>query len=88
MGMADYKIYLTLASLRRLYKAMENYMPSKEFIREEQEMLPGGDIRTKGNAWLRQAWSKSKANRVPREAEFRRLVGLLSTRHMLCPLAH
>ena len=75
-------------SLRRLYKAMEKYMPSKDFIREEQEMLPGGDIRIKGNAWLRKAWSKTKGNRVPREAEFRRLIGFLSTRHNLCPLAH
>ena len=75
------------SSPRRLYKAMEKYMPSKDFIREEQEMLPGGDIRIKGNAWLRKAWSKSGGNRVPREAEFRRLVGFLMTQHNLCSLA-
>lgn len=59
-------------------------MPEASVIREEQEMLPGGDIRVKGNSWLRKAWAKSKACRVPREAEFRRVVRHLSNRHSLC----
>ena len=66
---------------------MEKYMPDPEVIREEQELLPGGDIRYRGNAWIRKAWSKSKASRVPREAEFRKVVRHLTHRHSLCILA-
>ena len=75
---------LIFGHLRKLAKAMEKYMPESSTIREEQEMLPGGDIRVKGNSWLRKAWTKSKASRVPREAEFRRVVRHLANRHSLC----
>ena len=57
-------------------------------IREEQELIPGGDIRIKGNQWIRKAWTKSKARRVPREPEFRKLVSQLNQHHNLCILAH
>ena len=73
--------------LRRLRRAMEKLM-SIESIREEQELIPGGDIRIKGNHWLRKAWSKSKATRVPREPEFRKLVSELNQRHKLCILVY
>ena len=44
-----------------------------EVAREEQELVPGGDIRIRGNSWLRQAFSKSRIKRVPREGEFRKV---------------
>lgn len=61
-------------------------MPDPALIREEQELIPGGDIRIKGNGWLRKAWSKCGSSRVPREAEFRKLVGHLAHHHSLCIL--
>ena len=42
--------------LRKLRKAVERYMPDPATIQEEQELVPGGDIRILGNAWLRKAW--------------------------------
>ena len=59
-------------------------MPDVKMIQEEQELVPGGDIRIKGNGWLRTAWWKSKVNRVLRESEFRKVVHHLSHRHDLC----
>ena len=35
---------LIFGHLRKLAQAMEKYMPESSTIREEQEMLPGGDI--------------------------------------------
>ena len=72
--------------LRKLRKAIERYMPDPKTIQEEQELVPGGDIRILGNAWLRKAWQKSKCTRVPREAEFRKLVRLVAEQHSLCIL--
>ena len=72
--------------LRKLRKSMERYMPDVAVIQEDQELCPGGDIRTKGNSWLRTAWQKCQAKRVPRESEFRKLVGIIAERHSLCIL--
>lgn len=57
-------------------------------VNEEKELLPGGDIRQKGNKWMRKAWSKCMGTiaRVPREALFRKVVRHLVHRHHLCPL--
>ena len=65
---------------------MEKIIPDVKVIREEEELVPGGDIRIRGNAWLRKAWQKSKAQRVPRESEFRRLVRMITERQSLCIL--
>ena len=65
---------------------MEKYLPDVQTLREEQELVPGGDIRIRGNGWLRRAWQKSKVTRVPREAEFRKLVRMVAERHSLCIL--
>ena len=72
--------------LRKLRKAVERYMPDPATIQEEQELVPGGDIRILGNAWLRKAWHKARCTRVPREAEFRKLVRVLAEQHSLCIL--
>ena len=65
---------------------MDKFLPDVKVIREEEELVPGGDIRIRGNAWLRKAWQKSRAQRVPRESEFRRLVRMITERHSLCIL--
>ena len=50
-------------------------MPVKS-IEGNQELIPGGDIRIRGNQWLREAWDSmnNKVARVPREAEIRRVI--------------
>lgn len=70
--------------LRQLRKAMERHMP--EGIKEEQELIPGGDLRIAGNAWLRQVWVDAGIARVPREAEVRKVVKQLAHRCDICSL--
>ena len=77
-----------IGHLRRIFKAMERYMPDAASIHEEKELVPGGDLRIKGNWWLRRAWRKSKATRVPREMEFRKNLRTLIQRHSLCNLVY
>jgi hypothetical protein len=55
-------------------------------VKKDQELVPGGDIRRKGNMWLRKAWEKCKATRVPREAELRKVVRQLAHRQKWCIL--
>ena len=63
---------------------MQEALPDS--CREEQELVPGGDLRLLGNAWLRQAWEASKIERVPREAEVRKVVHQLINLVDVCPL--
>ena len=42
-----------------------------EKVKADEELVAGGDLRAKGNAWLRAAWSKSGIKKVPRETQFR-----------------
>ena len=65
-------------------KSIERYIPDN--VKEEQELVPGGDIRRKGNMWLRRAWEKCRATRLPRETELRKVVRLLVHRHKWCIL--
>ena len=58
-----------------------------ESLKEEQELLPGGDIRVLGNGWVRKAWEDSKVARAPREGEVRRVVHQLDNIHGICILA-
>ena len=51
---------------------MQKHMP--ESCKEEQELVPGGDLRISGNSWLRRAFDESRSQRVPREGEVRRVV--------------
>ena len=54
--------------------------------KEEQELLPGGDLRLGGNAWLRKAFDASRVRRVPREAEVRKVVHQLVNIVDVCTL--
>ena len=57
-------------------------------LKEEQELVPGGDLRIRGNSWLRNAFDDSQVNRVPRENEVRKVVRHLVQDHpTLCTLA-
>lgn len=53
-------------------------------VREEQELVPGGDIRLSGNAWLRSAWDDSQITRVCREAEVRKVIYQLANLYDVC----
>ena len=55
-----------------------------DVVKEEMALCPGGDIRQRGNKWLRTAFIKSKIKRVPREAEFRKLIKHLADTYKLC----
>lgn len=57
-------------------------------ILESQEMVPGGDLRFRGNEWLRHAWEsvEHKIRRVPREGEVRKIVAQLVHHHHICVL--
>ncbi|CAK9052406.1 unnamed protein product [Durusdinium trenchii] len=69
---------------RKLRREMVVHM-NKDDIQEERIMVQGGDIRQRGNQWLRKAWQKSGVTRVPREAEFRKIVRSLASQYNLCP---
>ena len=56
-------------------------------IVEDQELLPGGDLRYAGNSWLRKVWTDCNIHRVPREAEFRNVVAhIVAKNPRVCPL--
>ena len=69
---------------RRLRKLMMSAMPDD--CREEQELVPGGDLRLAGNTWLRKVWEDSRIKRVPRENDVRRVVNQLVNLTDVCPL--
>ena len=56
-------------------------------LKEDQELVPGGDIRINGNMWLRAAFDSARLRRVPREGEVRRVIHQVVTIHDLCALA-
>lgn len=56
--------------MRKLVEEMVKRVPVATVAKEEA-LVPGGDIRTKGNEWLRAAFQASGLARVPREAQMR-----------------
>ena len=62
--------------LRTLRKCMVEVM-DPDLIREECQMIPGGDIRQRGNGWIRDAWGKAGIQRIPREHEFAKIIANL-----------
>lgn len=72
--------HLLTLYLRRLRRCMLDMMDAVT-IKEEMALVPGGDIRQSGNRWLRKAFESSNIKRVPREAEFRKLVNSVESIH-------
>lgn len=68
--------------LRRLRKSMEKHIPRS--CKEDQFLIPGGDLRRLGNQWLRKAFDEAKVNRTPREGEVRKVIGQLSNILDIC----
>ena len=46
-------------------------------VKMEGELLPGGDIRLKGNLWVRSAYKGAGLERVPREGPVREALNRL-----------
>ena len=46
-------------------------------ISVDDDIVPGGDIRVRGNAWLRSAFKATGLGKIPRETQFRLAVGKL-----------
>ena len=55
-----------------------------DLIREEKQMIPGGDIRQRGNGWIRDACGKAGIERLPREHEFAKIIANLCHHYKLC----
>ena len=71
--------------VRRLRKAMMKHLPM--WCQEEQELVPGGDLRLAGNGWLRKAWDGcTRIKRVPRESEIRKVVYQIANMTDVCTL--
>lgn len=51
-------------------KAMIDHAPLQS-IKTNMELVSGGDLRSKPNAWLRSAWQSSNLKKVPRERQVR-----------------
>lgn len=66
-------------------------MPDKNAIQRDGEICAGGDIRKKGNKWLRDVYEKYEKGdfrRVPRLPEVIKVVRLLDMKKNLSRLAH
>ena len=59
-----------------------------DLVKEEREIVPGGDLRIRGNGWLRDAFANSEMQRVPREPEFRKVIRIITDKHKLCSLPY
>lgn len=62
--------YTGLILLRRLVKGILDRIPVETVVKDEA-LIPGGDLRTKGNSWLRSAFEAAQLKRVPRERQIR-----------------
>ena len=55
-----------------------------DMVQKEEALGAGGDIRSKGNEWLRSAFVASGLPRVPREVQIRLAVGLVVRKKKIC----
>lgn len=76
---------LGLVRHRLLYKAMLEKIPVDDVL-QNLEIVPGGDLRVKGNQWLRSSYVLAGLTKVPRETQVRLAVEKLSRKKRLCTL--
>ena len=60
---------------------MVEKMPNGKSI--EDDLICGGDLRARGNAWLRSAFVASKLTKVPRENQIRMAVKKLMVKRKM-----
>lgn len=70
-------------NLRSLYQEMLSRMPTN--ISLDDDLVPGGDIRIRGNSWLRSAFKATQLESVPRETQFRLAVGKIMAKRKVGP---
>lgn len=59
-----------ISDLRILLSTMLEKVPV-DHVKRTFEFVPGGDLRSSQNSWLRSAWERSELKKVPREKQFR-----------------
>ena len=62
---------------------MHSRMPTN--ISLDDDLVPGGDMRIRGNSWLRSAFKATKLESVPRETPFRLAVGKIMAKRKVGP---
>ena len=55
-----------------------------ETVRKNHEMLPGGDLRSSNNLWVRSAWTHSELKVVPREKQIKMIFEKMGKKMKLC----
>lgn len=58
--------------LRLLLNAMKAHIPA--VVQQQGELCVGGDVRRKGNKWLRTAYAESGIKKVPRQPDIRKVI--------------
>lgn len=71
-----------LLHLRRFAKALIQRV-NPEAVKKSMELCPGGDIRVRGNQWIRVAWRDAGLVRAPREHQIREAVKKLVAKRKL-----
>ena len=75
-------------NLRTLAKALIKRVDPEE-VKKKNELCPGGDIRVKGNQWVRAAWRDCGLDRVCREGQVREAIKkLIAKRKLSFNLSH
>ena len=70
-----------MLNLRTLVNEMVVKMPKEKSA--EDDLVSGGDLRAKGNGWLRSAFIASGLAKVPRETQIRMAVKKLMTKRKM-----
>jgi hypothetical protein len=69
--------------LRIFFKSLLEKIPMKD-VKKNAELLPGGDLRSTRNAWVRAAWEHSGLKMVPREKQIRLAIGKMEKKLKIC----
>lgn len=67
-------------------KSFLEKIPMKD-VKKNHELIPGGDLRSTRNAWVRSAWAHSGLKVVPREKQLRLAIQKLERKLKLCNLS-
>ena len=76
-------IFSLLICPRTLMKSFMEKIPT-ETVRKNHEMLPGGDLRSSNNLWVRSAWTHSELKVVPREKQIKMIFEKMDKKMKLC----
>ena len=83
---ASWVIYHNGEWPRKLKRLISSHMDAN-LIMEEQKIVPGGHLRTRGNKWLRDAFEESDIPRIPRRPEVEKVIKVLDHKHKFSSMA-